>query len=251
GFVPVSHKSYPGPYVFGSGLSVTFNSGDLPLDFGAAGSDSLTVTAHSEQSRWANAAPNGLGYYEFDLNFIASASVAATPPYPADMATVSQRVSLDFGAKNPFGAGAWVRDGLSTTQYATRSSVVSNTQNGYPAGSLQRVSVQDNGVVIGIYSNNRQQELYQIALTRFRSPWGLDKKGDNLFGMTRASGEGLTSAPGENGAGAVLGTYLEQSTVDTATEIVNMIFTQRGFQANSKSITTADTMLATAIQLKK
>jgi flagellar hook protein FlgE len=173
------------------------------------------------------------------------------PPYPADLATVSQKVSLNMGAKNPFGAGSWQLEETGTTQFAGRSSTTFKDGNGYPEGSLQRLSVSEDGTVSGIYSNGRQESLFQIALTRFRNPWGLSKEGDNLFSKTGESGDGLTLVPGQDGAGKVLGNFLEQSNVDVATEIVNMIVTQRGFQANSKTVSTKDAMLATAIQTKR
>jgi flagellar hook protein FlgE len=77
------------------------------------------------------------------------------------------------------------------------------------------------------------------------------KMGDNLFAVTRHSGPGVTTAPGEGGAAVILGSFLEQSNVDTATEIVGMIMTQRGFQANSKVVTTHNEMLSVAIELNR
>ncbi len=105
--------------------------------------------------------------------------------------------------------------------------------------------------VTGVFSNGRNQPLYQIALTRFMNPWGLSKEGDNLFSETRYSGAGATNQPGYGGTGTILANYLEQSNVDIAEEIVNMIVTQRGFQANSKTVTTTDTMLAEVIEMKR
>jgi flagellar hook protein FlgE len=252
GFIPVSDLSYPGPYAFGSGLTITFdNQSGLPMTFGLPGADAVTVTAHSEQRVWGEASPNSDGYFDFDLTFAQSAAMLDNPPYPADLATVSQKVSLNMGAKNPFGAGAWQLEEIGTTQFAGQSSTTFKAGNGYPEGSLQRLSVSEDGMISGVYSNGRQEALFQIALTRFRNPWGLSKQGDNLFAKTGESGGGLTLVPGQDGAGEVLGNFLEQSNVDVAAEIVNMIVTQRGFQANSKTITTKDAMLATAIQTKK
>ncbi|UQZ88737.1 hypothetical protein C4J81_05770 [Deltaproteobacteria bacterium Smac51] len=251
GFIPVSDKNYAGPYDFGSGLNVTFETGGLPLEFGQPGNDAMEITAHSEQVAWSYGATNTDGYFSFDLSFTKTPMSKLEQPYPDNLETVSQTVSLNMGARKPFGLGDLELDEVSMTQYGSKSSTVKTNQDGYPEGSLQRVSVTDDGKVIGIYDKNRQEELYQITLTRFRNTTDLSKQGDNLFMPTRQSGEGFDCVPGEDGAGSVLGNFLEQSTVDTATEIVNMIMTQRGFQANSKSITTSDSMLATAIQTKK
>ncbi|MDL2226775.1 flagellar hook-basal body complex protein [Deltaproteobacteria bacterium OttesenSCG-928-M10] len=250
GFVIVDSKSYPGPYTFGSGLSVTFESNNSAMTFGAPGQDSIEFTAHSEQMGWTRAAANSNGHFDFTAAFTTSAVGSLNPPLAQNPATVTQTVGLDMGSKKT--GAAWVNDGVSTTQYGgIKSGIISKDQNGYPESSLQRTYVRDDGMVVAVYDKKREMELYQICLTRFRNPNGLDKKGDNLFAATRESGEGIDLAPGEGGAGKTIGNFLEQSTVDTATEIVQMIMTQRGFQANSKSVTTKDTMLATAIELKR
>lgn len=250
GFVVVDQKSYPGPYTFGSGLSVTFDSGNSPLVFGAPGQDSVEFTAHSEQTGWTRASTNSNGHFDFTATFTISAASSLIPPATQNPATVTQKIGLDMGSKKA--GSTWVNDGMSTTQYGgVKSGIVNKDQNGYPESSLQRVYVREDGMVVAVYDKKREMELYQVCLTRFRNPNGLDKKGDNLFAATRESGEAINLVPGEGGAGKVLGNFLEQSTVDTATEIVQMIMTQRGFQANSKSVTTKDTMLATAIELKR
>ncbi|MDL2226141.1 flagellar hook-basal body complex protein [Deltaproteobacteria bacterium OttesenSCG-928-M10] len=250
GFIPIHDRNHAGPYEFGSGMTLTFDTSDTPLSFTAA--DTFDVTVHSEQMAWTNIEPNKEGYFDFDVAFVQSASMALHPPYPEGMPTMIQNIALDLGARNPYGlATEWKLDEQSTTQYATKSSTVFNGQDGYPAGSLQRVSIGEDGVVTGIYTNGRHQPLYQVALTRFMNPWGLNKIGDNLFEETRYSGAGAMNEPGYGGTGTVLANFLEQSNVDIAEEIVNMIITQRGFQANSKTVTTTDTMLAEVIEMKR
>ena len=250
GIIPVYERNAIGPYEFGSGMTLTFDPQDTPLHFSA--NDIITVTANSEQLAWTNIAPNKEGFFDFDVAFVQSASMALHPPYPAGMPTMIQNIALDLGARNPHGlATEWKLDEQSTTQFATKSSTVFNGQDGYPAGSLQRVSIGEDGVVTGIYTNGRHQPLYQVALTRFMNPWGLSKLGDNLFAETRYSGNGVMNEPGYGGTGTVLANFLEQSNVDIAEEIVNMIITQRGFQANSKTVTTTDTMLAEVIEMKR
>ena len=249
GVITVDDKSYPGPYTFGSGLTVTFdNPNGLDLVFGEPGQDSMTVTAHGEETSWGEATLSD-GHFQFDLSLYDTSS--GKPPYSDKTPVYNQTVTLNMGAKDA-GGGIWVADpDFATTQYATKSSVTRNEQDGYPECDLKRVSVREDGMIVGTYSHNREVELYQVCLTRFFNPWALSKQGENLFAKTDKAGEARTSAPGDNGAGTIVGNFLEQSTVDTATEIVQMILTQRGFQANSKAITTSDTMLATAIQTKR
>ncbi|MDR1545876.1 MAG: flagellar hook-basal body complex protein [Deltaproteobacteria bacterium] len=250
GTIAVHDKNYAGPYPFGSGLNVSFGDGGTPMRFTAG--DNLTFTAHSEQIAWTNLAPNTEGYFDFDVAFVQSASLSLHPPYPEGMPTITQHIALDMGARNPTGeAGKWILDEQGTTQYASKSINIFSSQDGYPAGSLQRVSIDKDGVLTGVYTNGRHQPLYQIGLARFLNPWGLAKLGDNVYMETRWSGTGTINPPGYGGTGTIRANFLEQSNTDLADEIVNMIVTQRGFQANSKVVTTTDTMLAEVIEMKR
>jgi flagellar hook-basal body protein len=250
GTIPIYEKNYTGPYAFGSGLNVNFTSGGTPMRFSVG--DNLNFNAHSEQIGWTNLTPNAEGYFDFDVAFVQSASMALHPPYPAGLPTIIQHISLDMGAKNPNGLnGSWILDEQGTTQYASKSINIFSSQDGYPAGSLQRVSIDKDGILTGIYTNGRHQPLYQIGLARFLNPWGLAKLGDNVYMETRWSGTGTINPPGYGGTGTIRANFLEQSNTDLADEIVNMIVTQRGFQANSKVVTTTDTMLAEVIEMKR
>ncbi|MDR1577982.1 MAG: flagellar hook-basal body complex protein [Deltaproteobacteria bacterium] len=250
GTIPIYDKNYTGPYPFGSGLSVSFTSAGTPMSFSSG--DTLKVTAKSEAIGWTNLDPNEMGYFDFDVAFVQSASLALHPPYPIGMPTIIQHISLDMGARNPNGTSdSWILDEQGTTQYASESLNIFSSQDGYPAGSLQRVSIDKDGVLTGIYTNGRHQPLYQIGLARFLNPWGLAKLGDNVYMETRWSGQGTINPPGFGGTGTIRANFLEQSNTDLADEIVNMIVTQRGFQANSKVVTTTDTMLAEVIEMKR
>ena len=127
----------------------------------------------------------------------------------------------------------------------------SRSQDGYTYGELRYVTVSDDGVLSGAYSNGVTLELYQIVLYDFASKQNLRREGGNLFSETRESGQAYSGAAGTGSFGTTKGNSLEQSNVDLAREFVNMITTQRGFQANSKSITTVDTMLEQVIQMKR
>ncbi|MBQ9406125.1 MAG: flagellar hook protein FlgE [Desulfovibrio sp.] len=144
----------------------------------------------------------------------------------------------------------------SVQEYASAANAVSPTvqdanQDGFPSGILNNVNITDNGIVYGMYSNGESLPLYQIAMYDFKCEQGLYRQGGNLFSATMESGDPREDVPGENGFGSTKAYNIEQSNVDMAKEFVHMISTQRGFQANSKAITTTDTMMETVIGMKR
>ncbi len=126
-----------------------------------------------------------------------------------------------------------------------------SSQNGYTAGLLTSVSVDNDGVLTGTFSNGQTLQLWVLALANFTNLQGLSREGNNLFSTTIDSGQGTTNRANTGSVGSISGNTLESSNVDLATEMVNMIVTQRGFEANSKTITTVDSMLSEIIQLKR
>ncbi|NLT22802.1 MAG: flagellar hook protein FlgE [Syntrophorhabdus sp.] len=165
-------------------------------------------------------------------------------------------VSFDFSqGANPgqaidlvFGSGS---GGGTTTQYPIASTTNFQTQDGYPPGVLQNVTVSAEGTISGHYSNGQILNLYQITLANFNNPNGLTKEGSNLYSETIESGVAYTNAPGEGGLGKISANSLEQSNVDLATEFVKMIIAQRGYQANSRVITTTDEVLQELMNIKR
>ncbi len=124
-------------------------------------------------------------------------------------------------------------------------------QDGYTYGDLRTVDVSKEGVLSASYSNGVTLQLYQIVLYDFPSKQNLRREGGNLFTETRESGPPSSGAAGTGSFGTTKGYSIEQSNTDLSREFVNMITTQRGFQANSKTITTVDTMLETVISMKR
>jgi flagellar hook protein FlgE len=124
-------------------------------------------------------------------------------------------------------------------------------QDGYASGVLNGYSIDTNGVLYGRYDNNVTLALWQMTLYDFRNLQGLRREGGNLYSQTMESGNARWSIPGNAGFGSTQAYNIEQSNVDMSREFVQMITTQRGFQANSKSITTVDTMLETVIGMKR
>lgn len=137
-----------------------------------------------------------------------------------------------------------------TTQFNSDSVVISQEQNGFGAGNLTGVDIDADGVVIASYSNGEQTKIASLVLGKFGNPNGLELSGSNLYKETSASGVPRTGLPGAE-LGKVFTNSLEQSNVDMGAEFVKMITVQRGFQANSKIITTVDELLGELINLKR
>lgn len=137
------------------------------------------------------------------------------------------------------------------TGYASESGTTFQSQNGYPAGSLRGISVDEAGVVTATYSNGEMTPMFQIALVDFPSYDGLTKMGRNLYAESIASGQALPGVAGTGRLGSVAPSSLEMSNVDLAEEFVKMITTQRAFQANSRVITSSDEILQELINIKR
>jgi flagellar hook protein FlgE len=126
------------------------------------------------------------------------------------------------------------------------------TQNdGYADGWLRNLTVTQDGIVRGYYSNNQTEDHYRITLYRFTSQDGLRREGNNHYSHTPAAGEVTEGVAGSENFGSVQEYELEQSNVDYAREFSLLIVTQRGFQMNSKVVTTSDQMLQKALELKR
>lgn len=144
------------------------------------------------------------------------------------------------------------REKGATTAYGDNSASNSySKQDGYALGLLKDLQIDQDGFIIGRYTNNQTEQLYQISLFRFKSQDGLRHEGSNHFSATKESGAAEEGLPGTENYGSILSQSLETSNVDMTREFTHMIITQRGFQANSKIITTSDTMLQKALELKR
>jgi flagellar hook protein FlgE len=137
------------------------------------------------------------------------------------------------------------------TGYTSPSITSFHSQDGYAAGTLQGISVDERGVVTGAFTNGELPPLFQLALADFPNYQGLDAIGDSLYAESRASGQATPGIPGNGKLGLVSPSSLEMSNVDLATEFVKMITTQRAFQASSRVITTSDEILQELINLKR
>lgn len=225
----------------------TYNAGggNFDTDFVAAHRFNLStaITAYDTAAAAAGT-PNFENKFRKPLvenalakNPVADSSVytAATAANPNNLANYNKPIIYDSSL---------------TTSYDGPFSA-SQSQNGYGYGDLSSWSVDADGVLYGVYSNGVTLPLWQITLYDFNCTQGLRREGNNLFSQTRDSGEPKSGPAGVAGLGTINGQSLEQSNVDMSTEFVQMISTQRGFQSNSKIITTTDTMLETVINMKR
>ncbi len=137
------------------------------------------------------------------------------------------------------------------TQFAETSSTKAFKQNGYGMGYLENFKIDQSGVITGVYSNGTNRTLGQVALATFTNQAGLEKAGESTFVVTNNSGDPNIGPTGVAGKGKIIAGALEMSNVDLAEQFTDMIVTQRGFQANSKTITTSDTMLQELLNLKR
>jgi flagellar hook protein FlgE len=136
------------------------------------------------------------------------------------------------------------------TSFANDSKV-STTSDGYKQGTLDGFSIGPDGTIEGIFSNGLKSPLGRIALANFKNPAGLLKTQANMFVNTANSGTPMIGQPGESGFATLNPGALEMSNVDLSKEFTTMITTQRGFQANSRVITTTDQMLEELVNLKR
>ncbi|MDA3941821.1 MAG: flagellar hook protein FlgE [Spirochaetia bacterium] len=139
----------------------------------------------------------------------------------------------------------------SVTQFAEKSSTKAFRQNGYPMGYLENFKIDQSGQITGVYSNGTNRLLGQVAMASFTNPGGLEKAGESTYVISNNSGDPNISQSGVAGKGKMIAGALEMSNVDLAEQFTDMIITQRGFQANSKTITTSDQMLQELLTLKR
>ena len=156
------------------------------------------------------------------------------------------------GTTNGGNTGAINIDMTTVTQFKSKATVTSQMKDGNQAGSMTGYSIDGNGIIRGTYSNGQSKILAQIPLANFKNPAGLEKVGSNLFKETGNSSEfdGIGSEVSSLGSRIQSGA-LEMSNVDLSYEFSEMITTQRGFQANSRIITTSDEMIQELVSLKR
>jgi flagellar hook protein FlgE len=187
-----------------------------------------------------------LGFYAngalTQVNGGAAADVVITSPTWANGAAA---INFTWDLIDPNGTPA-------LTSYSSPSATSSVTQNGAPTGAVSSIITIDNeGRLIASFGIGRTVTVAQLSLATFNNPQGLVKLGTNLWSESEASGNPSVGVAGTGGRGTLIGGALEQSNVDIAQEFTQMILAQRGYQANSKSITVADELLLETLNLKR
>ena len=152
-----------------------------------------------------------------------------------NIATATQTFNIDFSDSTQFGSA-----------FGTNSL----TQDGYTSGRLTGVSVSDDGIISGNYSNGKTRNLGQVALAAFTNPNGLTSLGGNQWAETDASGTALVGTPNSGTLGVLKSSTIEESNVDLTAELVNMITQQRAYQASAQTIKTQDQIMNTLVNLR-
>ena len=178
----------------------------------------------------------------------------SSPTRPSNLAKVIYDPS-DWGDAPPPEDGAGMveidLDFSNMVQYSAPNDGEVYSQDGYGKGTLTSFTINKQGYITGLYDNGHTQDIARIALANFNNPAGLVKMGDSLYRVTGNSGMPRIGVPGLAGRGNIASGSLEMSNVDLAEEFTSMIVTQRGFQANSRTITTTDQMLQELLNLKR
>jgi len=214
--------------------------------------------AHTIQMYFHN---NGAGGWEYHA-MADGKDVGGTPGTPVEIGTgtlqfdTSGKLTAQTGAINASFAGAAPGQAIAmdfgtSTQTANADGVTAQKIDGHGSGNLSSLQIDADGKVQGVYDNGDKLVLAQIALAKVPNEDGLERMGDGLVSTTQASGEAMVEAPGTAGRGSLVAGALEASNVDLGTELVTLIAYQRAFQANAKTVTTADEMLTDVNNIKR
>jgi flagellar hook protein FlgE len=182
---------------------------------------------------------------------LATSTTTAGPVFNPLGAIAPQALNFNFGDPTNGAPSANATGLAGVTQFASTSASTFIGQDGFGSGQLSSIKIDTQGFISGIFSNGQTRVLGQVAVASFSAPDRLESIGGNLYAQSQASGQPVVGAPGAGGRASVISGSLEQSNVDLAEQFVQLISAQRTFEANSKSITTADQLLSELIQLKR
>ena len=207
--------------------------------------------AHTIDMYFVKTADNNWSVHPID-----SSSGTTTTPFTMSFSangvltsTASQTISM--GALNGSNAQTFTLNFDGSMQQNTGANTFGNpTQDGYKPGDLVSYQINNDGTVVGNYSNEKTQVLGQIVLANFANAEGLKSEGDNVWSSTASSGQPLVGLAGTGNLGTLTAGALESSNVDLSKELVNMIVAQRNYQSNAQTIKTQDQILNTLVNLR-
>ena len=208
----------------------------ISLSFTKTGDNTWSVVARDEDE---NVLASTAGPLAFD-------PVAGTLPPAARTFQITPDASM---------AGSWpgqiTIDLADLRQFGGPSGLTPARVDGNAMGSLQSISLSGDGTIMGVYSNNLREPIGKLALATFANPAGLAKAGNSSFRVGDNSGQPAIGEPAGGGRGSLIAGALEMSNVDLAEEFTGLIVAQRGFQANSRVITSSDEVLQDLVNLKR
>ncbi len=207
----------------------------ISLSFTKTGDNTWSVVARDEKE---NVLASTAGPLVFD-------PVAGSLPAGSQTFEITPDASM---------AGSWpgqiTIDLADLRQFGGPSGLTPARVDGNAMGSLQSISLSGDGTIMGVYSNNLREPIGKLALATFANPGGLAKAGNSSFRVADNSGQPAIGEPG-GGRGTLIAGALEMSNVDLAEEFTGLIVAQRGFQANSRVITSSDEVLQDLVNLKR
>jgi len=188
------------------------------------------------------------GTLAFDTSGRLTASAQTVNAF-APLGAAAQPLSFDLGTPFLAGGPGTGLDGI--TQFAGTSVATFVGQDGWASGQLTSIQIDKTGVVNGVFTNGQTRPLGQVGIALVPSSDQLERIGGNLYAETFPSGQPVLGVAGSGGRAFISAGALEQSNVDIAEQFVRMIAAQRAFEANSKTITTADQLLSELIAMKR
>ena len=233
-------------------------SGNIPKALANAGTVTSAITVYDALGTTATATATitktGANAYTMSINGGAAVVVAFNAATGALAGGQANPITVTGGnvpADNIANGQAYVVDITGLTEYASPSSFAVTNQDGQGVGALSTFTTTADGQLIGVYSNGVKQPIAQLAVANFNNPNALEKVGDTTYRNTVNSGVALIGEAMADGRGSIQGGTLEMSNVDLAGEFTNLIVAQRGFAANSRTLTATDEMLQELMNIKR
>lgn len=233
-------------YTFVRGLSEDGTTEGADTEWGLLIKDLDTGKYYTGANSGTPGIPNAGGDLDTlitPINFV-DGKIDLTAPYVGE-------IDLEIPGKNGSTMTPVNVNFSALTQFASDSNAANTKSDGYPQGFLDTFSIGQTGEINAVFTNGQNKVIGRIAMAVFKNPAGLEKTAENMYQITPNSGDAIVGLPGDGSMGSLNPGTLEMSNVDISREFTEMISTQRGFQANSRIITTSDEMLQELVNLKR